>query len=43
VALPVSALYGAFSGGFVARALRLWQLVLRTPASATPAAPAVSF
>ena len=43
VALPVSALYGAFSGGFVARALRLWQLVLRTPASATPAAPAASF
>ena len=43
VALPVSALYGAFSGGFVARALRLWQLVLRTPARSTPAAPAASF
>ena len=43
VALPVSALYGAFSGGFAARALRLWRLVLRTPASATPASPAVSF
>ena len=43
VALPVSALYGAFSGGFAARALRLWRLVLRTPADAAPATPAVSF
>jgi hypothetical protein len=43
VALAVSALYGAFSGGFAARALRLWRLVLRTPADAAPATPAVSF
>ena len=45
VALPVSALYGAFSGGFVARALRLWRLVLRTPgtpSAASQVAPGAS-
>ena len=38
VALAISALYGAFSGGFVARALRLWRLVLAPTAPSLPAA-----
>ena len=35
VALAISSLYGAFSGSFVARALRLWRLALSAPAAAT--------
>jgi hypothetical protein len=31
-ALPVSALYGAFSGIFLGRAVRLWRLAARQPA-----------
>jgi hypothetical protein len=29
--LPVAALYGAFSGIFIGRAMQLWRLALRPP------------
>ncbi len=36
-ALTVSALYGAFSGIFIGRSVRLWRLALRPAATAVPA------
>ena len=34
-ALPVSALYGAFSGVFLARSARLWRIALKPPTAAS--------